>query len=478
MGREHWVETSIGSIVLNRKGKKPNTLLPEKKEGYLPYILIDELEGNIPRNYANALNLPIASKEDVLLVWDGSIGKCSSGIEGIIGSTLVALTPLGEIPTKFLEYIIINANRYIKDTSTGTGLQHINKNFLNEYVTPLPPLNEQKHIVEKLDAILPRVKSVKARLEKIPAILKKFRQSIIIAAFNGSLTDDFRNTLADESNGLSLLSKIEKNRKARKRTAEINLSNFDNNIPDEWTVVNIDTISDEIVDCPHSTPKWTQNGKLCLRTNNFLANKLFLEEKRFVSQDTFNKRIERLKPEFGDILYSREGGILGIACILDVQEEVCLGQRMMLFRINNNVLNKYVCYFLNSPLVYNHVNTLIGGSAAPHINVGDIKEFPIPLPSLEEQQEIVCRIEKLFALVDSLEAKYKKAFVRVEKIEQSILAKAFRGELVEPDPNDEPTEELLKRILEEKAKLVGVKKSKRTKKRPINNNATSKRAKK
>ncbi|MEI7748553.1 MAG: hypothetical protein WCI81_05720, partial [Chlorobiaceae bacterium] len=77
-----------------------------------------------------------------------------------------------------------------------------------------------------------------------------------------------------------------------------------------------------------------------------------------------------------------------------------------------------------------------------------------------EQQEIVRRVEKLFALADSLEAKYKKAVERVEKIEQSVLAKAFRGELAEPDPNDEPAEELLKRILDEKAKLDGGRKTK------------------
>jgi len=77
----------------------------------------------------------------------------------------------------------------------------------------------------------------------------------------------------------------------------------------------------------------------------------------------------------------------------------------------------------------------------------------LTLPSLEEQQEIVRRVEKLFALADSLETKYKKAIQRVEKIEQSILAKAFRGELADPDPNDEPAAELLNRILEEKAKL-------------------------
>jgi type I restriction enzyme S subunit len=96
------------------------------------------------------------------------------------------------------------------------------------------------------------------------------------------------------------------------------------------------------------------------------------------------------------------------------------------------------------------------------ISQPQIARIEIPLPLLEEQDEIVRRVEKLFALADSLGAKYNKAMDRVEKIEQALLAKAFRGELVEPDPNDEPAEELLKRILVEKAKLdVGKKKRKK-----------------
>jgi type I restriction enzyme S subunit len=101
------------------------------------------------------------------------------------------------------------------------------------------------------------------------------------------------------------------------------------------------------------------------------------------------------------------------------------------------------------------------GTAVPHLFQKDIKEFILAVPPLVEQHEIVRRVEKLFGLADSLEVKYKKAIERVEKIEQSVLAKAFRGELVKPDPNDEPAEELLKRILAEKAKLETVKKTRK-----------------
>lgn len=224
-------------------------------------------------------------------------------------------------------------------------------------------------------------------------------------------------------------------------------------MPDGWKRTNINAVSLYIVDCLHSTPKWTDSGKLCLRTTNLLPNKLKLDEVRYVSQATYEKRIERLKPKKNDILYSREGGILGIACILDIEEGVCLGQRMMMFRPGVNVDNRFFTFYLNSPLVLVHVGNLIGGSAAPHINIRDIKRCPFPLPPLEEQKKIVHQVDKLFALADKVEGHYKKAKASVDKLSQSVLAKAFRGELVPQDPDDEPAEKLLKRIMAEKVKM-------------------------
>ncbi|MCX8123885.1 MAG: restriction endonuclease subunit S, partial [Spirochaetes bacterium] len=135
---------------------------------------------------------------------------------------------------------------------------------------------------------------------------------------------------------------------------------------------------------------------------------------------------------------------------------------LFVLRCNDLILSKYLYYIIKSTdFIENGKNFMTGTAGQQRIPRWYIENYIIPLPPLEEQNEIVRRVEKLFALADSLEAKYKKAYERVEKLEQAILAKAFRGELVKPDPNDEPAEELLKRILEEKAKLEDGKKSKR-----------------
>ena len=145
--KQGWVECSLGEILTAKKGKKPASVINDPKEGYVPYILIDEMEGKPIRTYTNDPKVSIIDESEVLLVWDGSIGKCGSGMKGAIGSTLVGLKALDEIQTKFLEYTIKLQNNFIKETSTGSGLQHINKDFFEICKIPLPPLAEQLRIV-------------------------------------------------------------------------------------------------------------------------------------------------------------------------------------------------------------------------------------------------------------------------------------------------------------------------------------------
>ena len=452
-----WVQVDLSEIVVARKGKKPLELSSEPKDGYCPYILIDEMEGRPIRSYTNDPKVPIAKEKDVLIVWDGSIGKTACGLKGAVGSTIVALTPI-LIETKYLEAFLRCSKPYIEQTSRGSSLQHISPESFWKLRVPLAPLSEQRRIVTKLEKLQSKVERCKTGLEKIPAILKRFRQSVLAAASSGRLTEDWRGTHTDVEGPEDLLKRIEEERtrkyqekceKAKKegsrKPKKINLSTLVNRdsvdfeFPTTWILVNLESICLDIVDCPHSTPKWTNEEKICLRTTNFRPNQLDWSEVRYVSEQTYRGRITRLKPFKGDILYSREGGILGIACMLDKDIDVCLGQRMMLMRPSVNISNIFVTYFLNSPITLSHVHSLVGGSASPHVNVGDIKRYPIALPPFEEQIEIVSRVEALFKIADQIETRYQYGKTQVDNLTQSILAKAFRGELV-------PTEAELARL--------------------------------
>ena len=193
------------------------------------------------------------------------------------------------------------------------------------------------------------------------------------------------------------------------------------------TYLKVGCVCAKIVDCPHSTPKWEKSGKLCLRTTNFKRGYLDLQSPNYVSEETFHDRNRRIIPQPGDVLYSREGSVLGIACTIPSNVYPCLGQRMMLLRSGEKLNNRYLMHYLNSPMVTNHVIATKGGTGSPHINVGDIKEFQIPIPSLEEQSNIVRQIEEQLSSCDNVEKTVDAILAQANAMRQSILKQAFEA---------------------------------------------------
>lgn len=324
--------------------------------------------------------------------------------------------------------------------------QHLSSSYI-----PLPPFNEQKRIADKLDALLARVDACRERLDRIPAILKRFRQAVLAAASGGKLTEEWRIAEPNKEFVSQLLKQIEEVPRAKRGSNSKAQGSHDTSelfdLPDSWTDAIIESLCTDIVDCPHSTPIWQESGEICIRTTNFRPGFLDLNEVRYVSTETYANRVTRLAPKADDVLFSREGGILGIACLVPDNTRLCLGQRMMLMRTDKNILlAKYLMYVLNGPSIQGKIREKTGGSASPHLNVGEVKLFRIPLPTPAEQREIIRRVEKLFAYADRLEARYKAARAAVDRVTPALLAKAFRGELVPQEPNDEPAAELLARI--------------------------------
>lgn len=325
--------------------------------------------------------------------------------------------------------------------------------YLKTIKVPLPPLNEQKQIVEKLDAILPKVKSAKEKLRKIPSILKKFRQSVLTSACSGRLTEEWREG-KDLTKGET---------EETKADYYVDIYSF----PLVWDKLKLETVSDYYNGFQFKSSKYIPTSKnQVIRIGNVKRGYIAIDESPVYIDDDYANENTRFEILENDILLSLTGTKYkqdyGFACLVQrPQHRYFLNQRVAALRAKDKIKPEYLILYLQTNF-YRDVFFSNETGNANQGNVGiDSLVYPlIGVPSVEEQQEIIRRVEKLFALADSLEAKYKKALARVEKIEQSILAKAFRGELLEPDPNDEPAEELLKRILEEKAKLDGIRKVK------------------
>lgn len=487
MGREHWIEIPFSdTITALESGSRPKGGVKGITEG-IPSIGAEHLnsEGTfnftnlrfVPFEFADRMNRGKIDFNDILVVKDGA----TTGKVSIVNNDFpykVACVNEHVFICRLIKNINVNycffflrshvGQEQIMSSFHGGAQGGINSEFVHAISIPLPPLKEQKRIVEKLDALLPRVKSAKARLKKIPVILKKFRQSVLAAACSGKLTEDWREK-QDPSlkNGHDLLIDvndfIQSNRIKIKKGASDQLDNhFDP--PITWAITHMSNLSYKIVDGVHKKPNYTNSGVPFIQVRNLTAGSgIDFTDVKYVSEKDHEEFYKRANPEKGDILISKDG-TLGITRVINTDIVFSIFVSVALVKpFKNFISSQYLCHFINSPFGVLANKNIGEGTGLQHLHLEDLRSLAIPLPPLEEQQEIVRRVEKLFALTDSLESKYKEAFARVEKIEQSILAKAFRGELVEPDPNDEPAEELLKRIMEEKAKLDGGKKTRKPK---------------
>lgn len=192
------------------------------------------------------------------------------------------------------------------------------------------------------------------------------------------------------------------------------------------------SICQSIVDCPHSTPiKSAEKTNFpCIRTSELKAGRISWATMQYVSEDEYRKRITRLQPQEGDIVYGREGTI-GDAVMLPTGYHFCLGQRTMLFRPNRSLINpKYLLYCVISPFVYNQAMSRNTGCGVAHVNVADVKQFLIPVPEqIDEQRRIVSYLDALNDKCSKLQENYQKILTLCDDLKQSLLRKAFNGEL-------------------------------------------------
>lgn len=277
------------------------------------------------------------------------------------------------------------------------------------YHVPIAPFQEQKIIAEKLDTLLAQVDNTKARLEQIPQILKRFRQSVIVAAVNGQLTKE-----------------LHKNNKFK--LTELNIS-----IPSLWKISEIGKFAD--VKGGKRLPKGESliaenTGFPYIRAGQ-LKNGTVLPEGQLYLEEYIQKSISRYTVSSGDLYITIVGACIGDAGIIpDVYNNANLTENAAkICNLNENVFNRFLSLWLRSSYLQDIINSEIKSGAQGKLALARIKSLPLVLPPLPEQLEIVRRVEQLFAYADTIEKQVNNALTRVNNLTQSILAKAFRGEL-------------------------------------------------
>ncbi|MFC3092982.1 4'-phosphopantetheinyl transferase [Alteromonas sediminis] len=332
----------------------------------------------------------------------------------------------------------------IQMQATGTTRRRITKKKLSLLELPIPPKQDQKHIADKLDSLLAKVEAAQARLDKIPTILKRFRQSVLAAATSGELTKDWReeNDVESAANLLAQFSEERKklldaeiadgNRETKRLISKIKKHNPllpDAGLPAGWVWTSFMSSMVKVVDCHNKTAPYIDTGIPLIRTTDIRNGVISLEGAKYISQETYDYWSRRCPPEPGDIIFTREAP-MGEAGIVPEAVQLCMGQRMMLLRPDPRYVSPD--YLVFNTLSFDFKERMNGqaiGTGVKHLRVADVEALTYPLPPYEEQLEIVERVTELFEHANTVEKQYNAAKARLDKLTQSILAKAFRGEL-------------------------------------------------
>ena len=367
----------------------------------------------------------------------GTIGRATiyqglPGYEKAVVDSHVTIVRAKNYNQKLLHYWIMSPliqSKIDRMHAGSTNQVELSKSEILKTALPLPPLNEQKRIVAKIEALQARSQSVKEELEAIRPLLDQFRQSVLAAAFRGDLTADWR-----EKNG-----KITWEKTTLEKVIEGKPKNG---------------YSPKAVD--YSTPVKT------LSLSATTSGKFKPEHFKYINKDIEEDSYLWLKP--GDILIQRSNSLeyVGTSAIYTGKiKDFIYPDLMMKVQVIEEIASpEFINYVISAPNTKEYFKENATGTAGnmPKINQKTVMNVPVDLPPLEEQQEIICRIESLFKIADTIEKQYQQAEADLETLNQSILAKAFRGELVPQDPNDEPASVLLERIREERAKQGSSKK--------------------
>ena len=514
-----WAAVKLGDFVENEKGKKPkNESKAETASHSIPYIDIQAFEENVIRTWTDGVGCRLCYETDFLMVWDGSrSGLVGKGMNGALGSTLVRIY-FPSMVNDYAFYFLQSKYQQINTRAKGVGIPHVDPALLWNYDFPIAPLNEQHRLVAKIEELFSELDKGIENLKTARAQLKVYRQALLKHAFEGRLTAQWRKEnqgkletaeallkriqqertqryqqqLADwenkspsipllqrgkttsaasssvppfEKGGLGGISKPKAPKPLPPLTAE-ELAEFPE-LPEGWAYTRVGALIDDPTYGTSRKCDYEVEGIGVLRIPNVISGKVDASDLKF-AQFTLDESAT-YKLSVGDILIIRSNGSVSIVgrCALVSSADVDYLYAGYLIRLRPHLrlvepgflLNTFSLHSVRKQIEQKAKST----SGVNNINTGEIQSLVVALCGIEEQKQIQMELESRLSEVDQLEQTITTSLQQAETLRQSILKKAFSGQLVAQDANDEPASALLARIKAEKAAQTTMAKPRKSK---------------
>lgn len=413
-----WLATTIGEIAEVVTGKTPPTNRPELYGTEFCFFKPGDLEGS-GRLEDSSDHLSSLGTNAVRILPAGSVLVTCIGILGKSGFTAApstcnqqinAILPTGAATTEFLYYWSRTIQSWLQDNSSATTVSIINKGRFEKAPILLPPLSEQRRIVAKLDALFARLARTRAELNRIPELARLLRRQALAASFGNP--DCALQELGDLLDGIE----AGKNMRCEERPPT----------ESELGVVKVSAVT------------W----------GRFDPN----ESKTLPSDYT---PPEKARIRSGDLLISRANTLELVGAVVLVEEEprgLYLSDKILRLVLDQGV-KKWVLWFLRSPRGRHQIESLATGNQLSMRNISQdaLRRIRLPFPRSNVREQLIARLEASFAHADRLNAEAARARALLDRLEAAILTKAFKGELVPQDPNDEPASVLLERVRAQRA---------------------------
>ena len=366
---------------------------------------------------------------------------------------------------------------------TGSTINHLTRQAFQQVAIVIPPTREQCRIVAKIEELFSKLDAGVAALERVKANLKRYRTSVLKAAIEGKLTENWRKDNPDVEPALALLDRILKER--RKKWEEDQLQTFKKKgksppkggndkykepkgpdtsklprLPDGWCWATIDQVSHFVRYGSSSKTSERSNGVPVLRMGNIQDGTLDITSLKYLPKA--HSEFPDLFLEQGDLLFNRTNSaeLVGKSCVYQGELNSCsYASYLISARLCKGVDARVPSYMLNSVFGRRWIASVVSQQVGQaNVNGTKLKSFAFPLPPQNEQTVMIDCVEGLMSIKKQADAQADGNLVRSALLRQSILKRAFGGKLVPQDPNDEPASALLERIRTEREKAAPAKK--------------------
>ncbi|MDD2057262.1 restriction endonuclease subunit S [Pseudomonas sp. GD03860] len=438
-----WARTTLGTVADWGAGGTPSRSEPNFYGGKIPWIKSGELNSRYIKTTEESITEEAIKSSSAKIFPAGSVAIAMYGatigktaILGIDASTnqacAVGVPVEGLIGKEYLYRLLQNEKAAFIDKGKGGAQPNISQAVIKAHEIGLPPLAEQTRIAVKLDELLAQVDTLKTRIDGIPPLLKRFRQSVLAAAVSGRLTKEWRVAVRETSQDQGFL----------------------------YPVRRLGVIA-RFIDYRGKTPEKVDSGVPLITAKNIKSGYISRVPREFIRPEAYESWMTRGIPKIGDVLITTEAP-LGNVAVIDITGKFALAQRAICLQFHEGYSSSFAAIALQSSLLQEELARRSTGTTVKGIKASVLKEIGLPAPSIDEQNEIVHRVEQLFAYAEQLETKVSEAKKRIDHLAQSILAKAFKGDLVPQDPNDEPADMLLERIKTQRTAAPKAKRSRRS----------------